>query len=181
MSRILIIGTSCAGKSTLARKLSEILKIPHVELDELQWLPGWNNRSDDEFRDKVTEAAAKPAWIMDGNYSLARDIHWAKAEKVIWLNYSFSVVLFRAFKRSISRMITKKKVCNGNVETFRQTFLSKESILLWVIKTHRKRKNEYRGILEKYCKNAEIIELNKPSEAVEFLGSVKLTWRPVNV
>jgi ATP-dependent protease HslVU (ClpYQ) ATPase subunit len=33
--RILIIGTTCTGKSTLAQKLSKILSIPHTELDAL--------------------------------------------------------------------------------------------------------------------------------------------------
>lgn len=35
--RVAIVGTSCSGKSTLARELSRRLGTPHVELDELFW------------------------------------------------------------------------------------------------------------------------------------------------
>jgi adenylate kinase family enzyme len=33
--RIIIIGTSCSGKTTLAQQVSQQLAIKHVELDEL--------------------------------------------------------------------------------------------------------------------------------------------------
>jgi adenylate kinase family enzyme len=37
--RILVVGTSCSGKSTFSRRLASILAIEHVELDALYWGP----------------------------------------------------------------------------------------------------------------------------------------------
>ncbi len=62
--RIAIIGNSGAGKSTLARALSKRLGIPHVELDALNWRPGWVglHQSDPELWSRnVAEAVSGDA------------------------------------------------------------------------------------------------------------------------
>lgn len=38
-NRVVIIGTSCSGKTTLAGTLAAALATPHIELDALHWLP----------------------------------------------------------------------------------------------------------------------------------------------
>jgi len=39
MKRIVIIGTSCSGKTTLAKTIALKLNIKHIELDKLHWKP----------------------------------------------------------------------------------------------------------------------------------------------
>jgi adenylate kinase family enzyme len=39
--RILVVGSSCSGKTTFARALAGILGRPHIELDALHWGPNW--------------------------------------------------------------------------------------------------------------------------------------------
>jgi adenylate kinase family enzyme len=41
MQRILVIGSSGTGKSTLARQLASKLALPIIHLDKEYWLPGW--------------------------------------------------------------------------------------------------------------------------------------------
>lgn len=43
LQRVVIVGTSGSGKTTMARELSVLLGTPHIELDALQWLPGWQS------------------------------------------------------------------------------------------------------------------------------------------
>ena len=66
MQRIIVIGTSCSGKTTLALKLAAKFDIPHIELDQLYWLPEWKQRPADEFRPLVQEAVAAERWISCG-------------------------------------------------------------------------------------------------------------------
>lgn len=160
--RIVVIGTSCSGKTTLARKIAQQLAIKHIELDELHWLPDWQEREPVIFRQLVEEAIAGDSWVVDGNYSIVRDILWPRATMIVWLDYPFSTVLFQAVKRTVTRVITRQTVCAGNTESFRLAFLSRESIIWWVLETYHKRRQEYPALLAselvahadvKICKN----------------------------
>ena len=143
MNRIVIIGTSCSGKTTLAKKIQVILNVTHIELDALHWKPNWVEREDNEFKSLVEKAVKNKNWVIDGNYSIVRDILWSRATTIIWLNYSFPLVLYRSISRSFKRSATKEVIFSGNVESFKRSFLSKESIILWVIKTHALKKKKY--------------------------------------
>ena len=86
--KIVILGTTGSGKTTLARKISKELGIPHVELDALNWDPNWQQVDDVLFRDRVKEAISGEKWVVDGNYSRAgHDLIWPRADVAIWLDY----------------------------------------------------------------------------------------------
>ena len=90
MARVVVIGTSCVGKTTFAQALARVLNFPHVELDSLHWQPNWIPRPPEEFRALTAEALAKDCWITDGNYGAVRDLVWSRATTIIWLNYCLS-------------------------------------------------------------------------------------------
>ena len=166
MQRVMVVGTSCAGKTTLARGIAGALDVPHVELDVLHWGPGWTECPDDEFRDAVREHAAAERWVIDGNYSKVRDIVLPRATDAVWLNYSFAVVFWRALRRTVGRSLWRKELFGGNRETFRMSFLSRDSILLWVIQTHRRRNREYRALFSGDAgSHVRLTELRTPEEA----------------
>lgn len=171
MSRIVVIGSSCSGKSTFSQHLARKYNIEYIELDQLHWLPNWQERPDEEFRELVNKATASVSWVVDGNYSVARDLVWPRATKIIWLNHSFRLVLYRAITRSIVRALTKKKLFAGNVESFKQTFFSGDSIILWVLKTyHKKRKNYSELLKHAETKGVKIIEFNNQAQVDDFLN-----------
>ncbi len=41
IQRVVIIGSSSSGKTTLGKKLANKLSITHEELDALYWEPNW--------------------------------------------------------------------------------------------------------------------------------------------
>lgn len=163
---MVVIGTSCSGKTTLARTLANIWNVPHIELDVLHWQPNWSPRPDEELRQLTQAAVAAEQWVLDGNYSEVRDIVWGRATTLIWLNYPFRVVFGRALSRTVKRVLFREKLYAGNRETFRQTFLSRDSILWWVITTYQRRRREYPTLfkLPEYAYLA-VVELRTPAEA----------------
>jgi adenylate kinase family enzyme len=173
--KIVVIGTSCSGKTTLAQNLSKELNITHIELDSLYWKPKWESTPIDEFKASVMDSLqSNDQWVVDGNYSKVRDIIWKEATTIIWLNYPFYLVFFRALKRTISRAITKEPMFSGNVETFKQSFLSKDSILLWVITTYNRRKKKYPLLFMKpEYRHLKVIELKKQKSLKEIILEIQ--------
>jgi adenylate kinase family enzyme len=170
MNRVVVIGSSCSGKSTFSRYLSGKLQIPYIELDQLHWLPDWVEREDGDFRARVSQAVLADSWVLDGNYSVVRDLVWPRATTMIWLNHSFGLVLYRAITRSVIRTVTRQPLFSGNIETFRQTFLSRESIIWWVLKTYHLKRRSYAVLLqEQKAKGVNVIEFNSQKAVDAYL------------
>jgi len=173
LKRVVVIGTSCSGKTTLARNLAQKLRLPHIELDSIFWKPNWTHTPKEEFRNLVSEAIAPENWVLDGNYSAVRDILWTRATTLIWLNYPFYVIAWRALSRTLRNIFYRKVIWAGNKETFRQAFLSKDSILWWVLKTYRRRRREYPLLFnDPAYRHLQIIVVTTPAEAGRFLQSI---------
>jgi adenylate kinase family enzyme len=83
MKRIVIIGNSGCGKTTLANKLGSILKINCIDLDDYYWLSNWQPRDLEEFYIIVDKLTQNQTWIISGNYSKVRDLIWSKCDLII--------------------------------------------------------------------------------------------------
>lgn len=149
------------GKTTLACTLSRILAIPHIELDSLFWKKNWQIEERHKFREKVARVVEQSTWVIDGNFSIVRDIIWKYADTIIWLNYPFPLVFIQALARSIKRIVTRKKLFSDNVESFRQTFFSKNSILYWILVSHWDYKRTYNRLLKHLEKQVIILKSNR--------------------
>jgi adenylate kinase family enzyme len=143
MKRVAVVGTTGSGKTTLARALAEVLGHPHVELDELHWGSGWTAADPASFRAEASRALAGDRWVVDGNYAAVRDIVWSRADTILWLDYSVGTVLSRLLVRTVRRSLGSETLWNGNRERFWVQFTTRDSILLWMFKTHWRRRKEY--------------------------------------
>src|SRR5207344_1582212 len=142
---------------------------PHIELDTLYWQPNWVPRASDEFRALIAQAVAQDHWVTDGNYGVVRDLVWSRATTVIWLNYVFPLVLWRALKRTARRVLTQEELFSGNRESLRMALFSRESILWWVLTTFHRRHKQYRVLFEKITSSQLVyVELRNRSEARHF-------------
>ena len=101
MRRVMVVGCAGAGKTTLARRLGETLKLPVVSLDFHFWRPGWQSPDRAEWRQQVTTLAAMPDWIMDGNYSNTYDLRMPRADSLIWLDFPRGICMRRVLARTI--------------------------------------------------------------------------------
>ena len=146
MPRIHIVGTSGSGKTTVARKIAEKLGIKHIELDAINWQPNWTALPKEEFREKVKEVIEEGDWTIDGNYSAVRDIIWDKVDTIVWLDTPFLPVFLRVTWRTLTRILTKEKLWNNNIEGM-DALVGKYGMPGWVIKTHKKRRDEYPSLL----------------------------------
>lgn len=170
--RISVVGTSGSGKTTLARQISQRLAIPHVELDALHWQPNWTEVSLDIFRDRTEQALRGNHWVVDGNYSKVRDIVWSRADTVVWLDYTLPVIMTRLLRRTFRRVVLQEELWSGNQETLQLTF-SRDSILLWALRTYKKRRREYPILFEQPdYKHLKVVHLRSPKTTNAWLSSL---------
>lgn len=138
--RTLVIGPCGAGKTTFAQRLARATGVPHVELDALHWEPGWTSAPLDAFRARVDASTSGAAWVVDGNYSVVRDLLWPRATTAVWLDYGFPRVASRLLRRTLRRALLREVLWAGNRETLRKAFCSRDSILLWLLQTYGRRR-----------------------------------------
>lgn len=175
MERIAIIGSSSSGKTTLANKLSRKLVIQHKELDYFFWEPNWVQADNETFRFRVDKFTSQQKWITDGNFSQVRDLVWGRATTIIWLDYSFVLIMKQFFSRSIRRSLTKESLWSGNIETLWNSILKPDSLFVWILKTYKRNIRRYSKLMkDSEYSHAEFIRLKSPKETQQFLNSLKI-------
>lgn len=115
MQRVLVSGISGAGKTTLARRLEQLVGITHIELDALQHGPGWTPRP--QFVDDVERFSSGERWTTEDQYhSILGDLLWQRADTVVWLDLPRRVVMRRVIWRTVTRILLRTELYNGNRE-----------------------------------------------------------------
>ena len=171
MPRIIVIGTTGSGKTTLAREVARRLDLPHGEQDAWYHEPGWRAAPLERFRAQVEAFTAGPGWVMDGNYSKARDIGWARADTLVWLDYPAWVVYPRLVRRTLRRVLRREELWNGNRESWRGAFLDPEGPLRWFWRTHWRRRRETPGLAAGFP-HLHLVRLRSPGEAQRWLAAL---------
>ena len=173
--RFVVIGTSGAGKTTVARRVADILRVPHVEFDAYRHGPNWTRTPDDVVRDRLREALRIEGWVVDGNYfRMAHDVVWPRATTVVWLDYSIHVVMWRLFWRTMRRGILREELWNGNREKLWWHFVTRDSLFLWVLKSHwRRRRTMPDAFARPEHAHLEVVRLRSPKSTSEWLESLR--------
>ncbi len=171
--RINVVGTCGSGKTSVGAAIAKARGCPFIELDALAWLPGWTNRPEEELRHLVEASTRGSAWVVDGNCGSVRNIVWQRADTVVWLDYKFLPVFVQLLRRTIRRARTREALSHGNRESFRLSFMSRDSILIWAIRTHPRRKRQYSDLLSR-AEHAHltVIRLRSPAETRRWLNAV---------
>lgn len=150
--KIAVVGTSGCGKSTFSRELARRTGLTHHELDALAWDDDWTMVTDHELRRRVNRVLERDHWIIDGNYGRAgtRDRVFADADAIAWLDLPRRIVWPRILQRSIRRACTKARLWGtNNRESFRRSFLSKDSVILWSITTFARRRRNFDALIKR--------------------------------
>ena len=98
--KIHVIGIPSAGKTTLARALSERLGSPQYALDGLAFVDErWTLRRVSERDAMLAELTKEPSFITEGGFLGWTDGLFAEADHIIWLDPPLRVLVWRHTRR----------------------------------------------------------------------------------
>lgn len=106
--KILIFGSVASGKTTLAKRLSQELKIPYFEGDRIAW--GFPNekrykRSYEEQKNVILKINQNESWIIEGTYRESQRSAYDYADKIIFLDLPLKQRKLRILTRFIRQKI----------------------------------------------------------------------------
>ncbi len=155
--------------------------MPCIELDALNWQPGWRDllRSDpDEFGRRVAIAIAADGWVLDGNYDRVRDLVWRQATHLVWLDYQRPIIMYRVTRRTLVRAALGTELWAGNRERWPH-MLRPSHPIRWAWSTwHRRRREVEECITQHDYAHLVVLRLRRPSEARKLLSQLKEAGRP---
>ncbi len=174
MKRIVVIGTTGTGKTTLASRMATRLGYPHFELDAFFWEPKWTEAETPVFRERVAKALEGEFWVVDGNYtSRAIDLIWPRADTLVWLDYSLPVTIWRLVARTLRRVVTQEELWSGNRERLWTQLFTNQSLLLWALKSFGQHKRTFPILFSQpEYKHLTIVRHRFPSETQEWLDKI---------
>lgn len=172
--RVVVIGVTSSGKSTLAEKLAKRFGMHYIELDALHWEPNWQSAPLEVFRARVEHATQAESWVVAGNYRSVRDLTWCKAEAILWLDYPLLLVVGQLTRRIFKRWWSQELLWGTNREPLWIHFKiwSKESLYNWLLQTYWRRKREYPEMLSRpEYQHLTLIRFQHPKETQTWLES----------
>ncbi len=171
MKRVLILGCCGAGKSTLARKLSDLTGIDIIHLDQEYWNPDWVETPKDQWNNKVAQLIKNESWIMDGNYSGSLHLRIPRADTIIYLDRKTITCLSRVLKRTWKYYgKTRPDMVKGCKERFDWDFLHYVAVFNLVT-----RKRVIQKIKE-LKKDQTFYRLTNDKEIEEFVANIKSSF-----
>lgn len=162
MKKILIIGCPGSGKSTFARALREITGIELFHLDMMYWNPDKTIVEPEIFRQRLADAMAGEAWIIDGNFQSTMSLRMERCDTVIFLDYPPEVCL-----EGVRARMGKKRSDMPWVETEEDT-----EFMVFIEKFVTQNRPQVLELLENFS-NKEIHIFKTREEAEAFLSLLK--------
>ncbi len=152
--RVHVIGNSNAGKSTLAAELSRVLGLPLVELDALNWMPGWvglNATDPAAFEQRIDTAVAGERWVVAGSYTqFSQRVFWDRLDTVVWLDLPMHQLVWRMLRRSWRRARHKELLWGTCTEKFWPQLMvwrGEESLLWWIVTQHGRKRRQMQAFM----------------------------------
>jgi adenylate kinase family enzyme len=141
--RIVIIGPSNAGKSTLAEAIARKIGATPVFLDQYRFIPAsdWVMRPDAEFAADHDAAIAGERWVMDGNYKSLMPQRLARATGIILLWDGRWTCLWRYLRRTL---LERDRV--GMLEGKRDSL--KWAMIRWIVFVQPGRRGIYEAVVD---------------------------------
>lgn len=175
-ARIIVAGTSGAGKTTLSAAISRTLGIEYVEIDALYHGPDWTRR--ESFEADVAEFSSRAEWVTEWQYGVVRDQLADRADLVVWLDLPRRSVMRQVVTRTVRRRFTREVLWNDNIEPpLHRILFEADHIVRWAWTTHHKTSTRIDELSER-LPHLDIVRLRSRAEIDKWVAFSLPGWCP---
>ena len=170
MKRIAVFGNAGGGKSTLARRLSELTRLPLHVVDAMQWKVGGEAVPHEEYLRAHADLLRQDAWIIDGFGCVASAWErFAKADTLVHLDLPLATHYWWVTKRLIKGLWKAPEGWPENSPLWSSTLASYRVIPL----CHRELTPRYRQLAVDAAGSKRVHRLRSPAKMNAFVNAVK--------
>ena len=176
-NRVVVVGSSGSGKTTVAREIASRLGVPYLELDAVRHAEDWDSTPDPEFQRIICEFASQDHWVVDGNYTShgTREVVWPRADTIVWTDLPRNVVVRRVIGRTVKRVLTREELWGGVREPFTNLYSLDpyQNIVVWAWTRFDHVRGKYEtAMTDGSWDHAEVFRLRSSADVRLFLESL---------
>ncbi len=169
MKKVAVFGNTGGGKSTLAKRLAELTRIPLCPLDKIQY-PGGRKIPHDEYLKAHSELLQRDSWIIDGFG--CRDSAWerfAAADTLIYVDLPLLTHFLWVTKRFVKGLFVTPEGWPEGSRMIGSTINSYR--VLWLC--HRHLTPEYRALVSTAPDQKRVHHLRCEADIAAFLSGIR--------
>ena len=170
MERVAVFGNAGGGKSTLARRLADLTRLPLHVVDMIQFKAGGEAVPHDEYLKIHADLIRRDAWIIDGfGCVVSAWERFAAADTLIYIDLPLPIHYRWVTKRFIEGFFASPKGWPENSPLWSSTLSSYRVIP----RCHRYLTPRYRQLVVDAAASKRVHHLRSPVEIEAFLAAIE--------
>jgi adenylate kinase family enzyme len=177
INRVVVVGNSGSGKTTVGRHLAATIEAPHLEMDSVFHKHGWADVAPPDFISTLDEFTRADRWVVDGNYTSqgVRDVVWPRADTFVWLDLPRRTAMSRVVRRTLRRVVTRERLWGDVKEPFTNLYSRDpyKNIMVWTWTRHAHSRERFETAMsDGSWDHATVHRLRSTTEVGHFLASL---------
>ncbi|MGO9421910.1 hypothetical protein [Roseiarcus sp.] len=169
MKRVAVFGNAGGGKSTLARRLAEVTRLPLYPLDTIQYQAGGGRVPHDDYLKAHADILRREAWIIDGFGCMTSAWErFSRADTLIYMDLPLATHFWWVSKRLIKGLFETPEGWPDDSPMWSSTLNSYR--VIWLC--HRRLTPQYRRLIVEAEASKRVHHVRSPAEAKELLEAV---------
>ena len=170
MKRVAVFGNAGGGKSTLAKHLAELTRLPLYPLDLIQFRAGGGEVPHDEYLKAHADLLRQDAWIIDGFGCVASAWErFSRADTLVYVDLPLVTHYWWVTKRLFKGGFVAPQGWPENSPMWRSTMNSYK--VAWLC--HRRMTPRYRQLIADVAGSKRVHHVKSPAEIAAFLNEIR--------